>query len=279
MPPSPTSRPVRLVGIDVDGTLIGASGVVDARIWRAAERATAAGIHLALCSGRPAFGLAQEFAHRLDPDGWHLFQNGASIVHARTGESRSTPLPAGIVQRLVREARSGGRVVEFYGDTDYVVERDTSWSREHAALLGVPFRVRPLESLDQPVVRAQWLLGVEDAAAALAAADPEVDTAQSVSPQMPDARFIGITAQGVNKGSALRGIATSLGIALEEVMYVGDSGNDLSALRVVGHPVAMGNAEPEVRAVASHVVRDVEHAGLAEALELAVRGWTAGRAR
>lgn len=279
MPPSPASGPVRLVGIDVDGTLIGAAGVVDQRVWRAAERATAAGIHLALCSGRPAFGLARDFAQRLDPDGWHLFQNGASVVHARSGQSRSTPLPREIVQQLVHESRSSGRVVEFYGDTDYVVERDTPWSREHAALLGLPFRVRALESLGQPVVRAQWLLGAGDAAAALAGADPRVDTAQSVSPQMPDARFVGITAQGVNKGSALRGIAASLGIDLAEVMYVGDSGNDLSALRVVGHPVAMGNAEAEVLDAATLVVGDVEQAGLAEALDHALRGWPAGRAR
>lgn len=270
---------MRLVGIDVDGTLIGAAGVVDERIWRAAERARAAGIHLALCSGRPAFGVARDYAHRLDPDGWHLFQNGASVVHARTGQSRSTPLPGAIVQQLVLESRSSGRVVELYGDTDYVVERDTPRSREHAALLGLPFRVRALESLGQPVVRAQWLLGAEDAGAALAAADPRVDTAQSVSPQMPEARFIGITAQGVNKGSALRGIAANLGIDLADVMYVGDSGNDLSALRVAGHPVAMGNAEPEVLRAATLVVGDVDEAGLAEALDQAIRVSPAGRAR
>ena len=52
-------------------------------------------------------------------------------------------------------------------------------------------------------------------------------------------------------------------------MYVGDAGNDAPALKVVGHPVAMGNADAAARAAAAHTVADVENAGLAQALELA----------
>jgi len=72
---------IHLVGIDVDGTLLGSSGNVHPEVWGVAQRARTAGIHLALCSGRPAFGLALEYARRLDADGWHVFQNGASIVN------------------------------------------------------------------------------------------------------------------------------------------------------------------------------------------------------
>jgi hydroxymethylpyrimidine pyrophosphatase-like HAD family hydrolase len=84
---------IGLIGIDVDGTLVGSSGIVPEFVWEAAERARAAGIRLALCSGRPAFGTAREYARRLDAEGWHMFQNGASVVYLPTGDSRSTPLP------------------------------------------------------------------------------------------------------------------------------------------------------------------------------------------
>jgi hypothetical protein len=50
---------------------------------------------------------------------------------------------------------------------------------------------------------------------------------------------------------------------------VGDSGNDLAALRIVGHPVAMGNADDAVRRIARQVVGDVEEGGLADALRWA----------
>src|SRR5262249_60893617 len=84
---------IRLVGIDVDGTLVGAGGRVHPSVWEAARRACERGIHLALCSGRPAFGIALEYARLLEAGGWHAFQNGASIVNLATGASRSVPIP------------------------------------------------------------------------------------------------------------------------------------------------------------------------------------------
>lgn len=87
---------------------------------------------------------------------------------------------------------------------------------------------------------------------------------------MPDARFVGITRTGISKGSALRTIVADYGMSLGEVMYIGDSGNDLPALQIVGYPVAMGNADPAVRRAARHIVGDVESAGVADAFDLAI---------
>jgi hydroxymethylpyrimidine pyrophosphatase-like HAD family hydrolase len=57
---------------------------------------------------------------------------------------------------------------------------------------------------------------------------------------------------------------------MQKVMYAGDAGNDLSALRIVGCPIAMGNADPVVKAVAKHTVDIVDHGGLADAIEIAI---------
>jgi hydroxymethylpyrimidine pyrophosphatase-like HAD family hydrolase len=53
-------------------------------------------------------------------------------------------------------------------------------------------------------------------------------------------------------------------------MMVGDGANDVSVLRIVGAPVAMGNAEPVAREAARHHVGDVDRGGLVEAFELAM---------
>lgn len=263
---------IRLVGIDVDGTLVGSSGKVDPAVWRAAERACAAGIRLALCSGRPAFGVALEYARKLDVDGWHIFQNGASVIHLGDGRTRSVSLPADSVATLIAQARRSDHVLELYGDNEYVAESASAWAHAHAALLGVPFQPRPFESLQQPVVRAQWLLSAEDAKRLMAEPHPQLEIAQSSSPLMPDTMFVGLTHEGVTKGSALRGVASAYAIDLAEVMYVGDSGNDLSALRIVGWPVAMANADAAVLEAAAHRVGHVDAGGVAQALELAIAG-------
>jgi Cof subfamily protein (haloacid dehalogenase superfamily) len=259
-----------LICIDVDGTLVGSSGEVRPRVWEAVARVRAAGERLAICSGRPAFGKTRGWAARLDADGWHVFQNGASVLHLSSGASRSVGLPAGAPERLVARARRTGRLLELYSDTAYTVERDDDRARRHADLLGVPFTTRDLLSLEGGVVRAQWLVPHAEVPAVMAEPHEGLTLLQSSSPVMADTTFVNITAAGIDKAVAVRAVAEAYGVPLGRVMMVGDGQNDVTALRAVGVPVAMRNADAAVLAVARHVVGDVEEDGLVEALELAL---------
>lgn len=262
---------IRLICCDVDGTLIGASGVVAPRVWQAAERARARGIHLAVCSGRPAFGNTRELAQRLGPGGWHVFQNGASIVHLGSGRSLSVPLREETVALLVERARRSGRVLELYTDDTYWVERDTPRARRHAELLGVPFGLGAFDEAPRGrIVRAQWLIDPVEFEALVAEGHPGLNVSPSTAPQMPDTLFVNLTSEGVDKGSAVRKVAAELGISLAEVMVVGDGLNDVGAMRIAGYPVAMANAEPEVHRVARQAVGHVDEGGVAEAFDQAL---------
>jgi Cof subfamily protein (haloacid dehalogenase superfamily) len=261
---------IELICIDVDGTLVGAAGTVPPEVWPAAALARSGGARIAVCSGRPGFGHARGYAERLDAGGWHVFQNGASVVQLATGESVSERLPSEAVALLVERARSTGRLLELYTDGGYAVESGGEWARAHAGLLGVPFARRAFESLGGGVVRAQWLVAREALDGVLAESYPGLEMAASTSPVMPDTVFVNMTAAGVNKGSAVRAVAAAYGVPLARVMFVGDGENDLSAMGAVGYPVAMANAEPAVRAAAARTVGHVDRGGLAEALALAL---------
>lgn len=254
----------------MDGTLIGTTGVIHPDVWRAAARVRAAGIHLAVCSGRPAFGVTREHARRLDANGWHSFQNGASVVHLPSGRSRSAQLASESVAMLVIRARSTGRLLELYTDDSYAFDVDSERSRAHAALLGVPFELRSIESLRGPIVRALWLLPHAEADAVVAEPHPGLEVSRSTSPVMPDTCFVNLTPAGVDKGTSVRAIAAEYGLPLDQVMFVGDGHNDAAAMRLVGFPVAMGNADREARDAARRIVAHVDEGGLVEALELAM---------
>ncbi len=264
------SARIRLVCIDVDGTLIGAAGVVDPDVWESVERARTAGIHLALSSGRPCFGVTRAIALRMGSDGWHSFQNGASVVNIATGRSLSAELDRREVEMLVSRARETGRLLEVYSDDSYALVGESERSREHAALLGVPFEPRAIDSLRGPIVRALWLLPHDMVSRVLAEPHPGLEISRSTSPVMPDTCFVNLTREGVDKGSALRAMAAEYGITLDEVMYVGDGHNDVVAMRLVGCPVAMGNADQEAKEAAVRTVAHVDDGGLVEALELAI---------
>ena len=259
-----------LTCIDVDGTLVGSSNEVLPQVWAAAERAVAAGMHLCLSTGRPAFGRALGYAQRLDPGGWHIFQNGASIVNVATGDSVSEALPIELLLELVATSRRLGRILEVYTDSEYATESGDRRAVEHAAMLGVPYVQRDVLSLSRQVVRAQWVVPLDGQAAVMAEPHPGMSLHPAGSPGMPDTMFISVTRAGVSKGGAVRRVAARYGLKTDQAMMVGDGENDVSAMQVVGYPVAMGNAEPATVAASRFQVGHVNDGGLAEALELAM---------
>jgi Cof subfamily protein (haloacid dehalogenase superfamily) len=261
---------IELICIDVDGTLVGSSGEVTEESWAAVARIRAYGVRLAVCSGRPAFGNARQYAERLDATGWHVFQNGASVVRLPGGNTRSRPLAPALVHQLIERSRATGRPLELYGDADHAVEMDVPRTRLHAELLGIPFGQRDLLHFDVPVVRAQWLLSHDEVDAVLAEPHDGLTVAHSLSPVMPDTSFLNVTPLGVDKGEAVRAVAGEYGVPLSHVMMVGDGANDVPAMQVVGAAVAMGNAERAAREAARHHVGDVDRGGLVEALALAL---------
>ncbi len=260
-----------LICIDVDGTLVGTGNVVRDDVWAALAGARAQGVRLAISSGRPAVGNALKYARRLDQSGWHIFQNGASIVNVGTGQSLSEPFPVDKLPGLIDTAHRRGWLLEIYTDTEFAVTRPGDYAERHAALLGLPYQPRDPASLSGTVVRVQWVVPHADTAAVLSLPRDGLDVHPAGSPVMPDVNFISVTAAGVSKGSAVRRVAEGYGLPLERVMSVGDGENDLSSLQVVGHPVAMGNADPVLKRVARTVVADVDDGGLREAVELALK--------
>lgn len=258
-----------LVCIDVDGTLVGSNNEVREDVWTALEEMRAAGVKLVLCSGRPAFGRAREYAERMQPQGWHVFQNGASVVRVDSGESLSSEFPAAELRELLDAAERSGELLEVYTDAAYASTLRDEQAREHAELLGVPFPPLWPAELEGTPVRAQWLIRYEQLETVKAMTPAGLDLHPAGSPRMRETLFVSMTAPGTSKGSAIRQIAQTYGIPLERCMMVGDGENDLQALEVVGHPVAMGNAEHVVKAAARYQVGHVDEGGLLEALALA----------
>lgn len=78
---------------------------------------------------------------------------------------------------------------------------------------------------------------------------------------------IELNAPLANKGDALRGLAAALGVPMERTMAVGDGLNDMAMLKAAGIRVAMGNAHPELKAVANYITDDCDHDGAAKAIE------------
>lgn len=244
---------VRMMFIDVDGTLHGRQGV-HPEIWAAVAQAREAGLPLSLCTGRPGSGVARRYAARLAPNGPHIFEAGACVTTAEGEVVHAEPLGP-LYPQLIEQARRHDVVAEIYtADGRYVVDQITQDVTDHEALLEISVeRVPDLLALDpaaDQIVRVQWLIPEGPARAPMLdfiAATPGLDVHQGRSPSMPHIWFCGVTRAGVSKASAALRVAQHYGLAdLSEAAMIGDGLNDLALLKVVGHPMTLAGAEPEV---------------------------------
>ena len=266
---------IPLICIDVDGTLVGASGTPTEAVWAAIDQALERGQHLAVSTARGAFGASWEMAKRLDPSGWHVFHAGAAIVHSGSGQARSHRLATTAIdalRELEQRSTERGWLLELYSPDAYAVESSAKAAVDHAGLIGIEYASTPFDDFlaaQDSIVRAQLVVPVDDIAAAQEQLAPlGLSTSSATSPIMPGIAFISIAQPGITKATGIAQICEELGYTIDQVMMMGDGLNDLPAIEAVGHPVAMGNAEDRVKALASHIVADVEHDGVVEALEL-----------
>jgi Cof subfamily protein (haloacid dehalogenase superfamily) len=266
----------RYVVCDVDGTLVGPEAHATDEVVDAVARAQAAGVRVGFATGRMRDAVAP-LAAQLHALGPHVFHNGAEVrSEGRTVASWTIAPPR--VDGLLALAR--GRedaYVEVYTQDRYLVSAWDDRARPHWEILG--------REPDGVLAEADELAGEAVLKATFALFDeraltPIVDGITALgllagpagSPRTPDLHYVNATDPRADKGQALTAAAAFLGLDLAAVVAVGDADNDLPMLEVAGTAIAMGQADPGVRAAAHLVVPDVDAHGVAVALD-AVAGW------
>lgn len=83
---------------------------------------------------------------------------------------------------------------------------------------------------------------------------------------------IEVNDENAHKGAALLVLAARLGVSQEDIMAVGDNGNDVTMLEAAGCSVAVGDGSPEALAAAKHITAPHDRDGLAQAVEAYLHG-------
>lgn len=264
-------KPIKLVLIDVDGTLFGPTGVPQCA-WDAAARARAAGLHLSICTGRPGRGFALEYAERLDPDGFHIFESGAVIFSGHREPVKVSVLPQASYRTLLELSRIHGIPFEVYtAESGFFRESEHPDLLAHERMLGFGAELRNLETVPGQIIRAQFVARPSPAWQAVRAAVlamPEVALHEATSPGILGVSFSSVTASGVSKRAAAEWVAAQLGLDLSQCAMIGDGENDLELIRAARLGIAMGSAPEAVKQAADFVVGPVDACGLEQALDM-----------
>jgi Cof subfamily protein (haloacid dehalogenase superfamily) len=270
-----TPASIRLLVVDVDGTLIGSTGVPSPRVAEAIARAIGADLRVALCTGRPMASCGA-IAKGLGLAGPHVAFNGALVKDpAERAAVFRKPLSPTLLDRLIELGRREEVCLELYTEETHYVERDWRESRLHAQSIRVDYEIEPFDAFvgRADVVKGQIITADDRAREATRRIAAAFDGQLRLSIAIPMAPCVGmecvnVVDQTVSKGSAVRALLEYYGLERDQVAGAGDALNDLPMLGEVGYRIAMGNAEPEVKAVADVVVADVDADGLADGIEL-----------
>jgi len=265
-----STRPRGILFVDLDGTLVGADGIAD-RVWPALAALREAGFRIAVCTGRPGRGIALDVARRVDPDGLHVFESGAVVMHASGEVLVHHALPGRAVNDIVAAGVAAGATLECYSaDARYLVRERNLLISDHERLLGFAAEVVAWPPV-VPLVRMQWVLLHEEWPRLQAAAREvlnEVEAHEGHSPRMPGVSFVSMTAPGVSKATGVRVVLERLGIDRADAAMAGDNYNDIDAFGAVGTVFVPLDGVVEALALADYVIPSAAAGGVAEAAEI-----------
>jgi Cof subfamily protein (haloacid dehalogenase superfamily) len=261
----------KLLVVDIDGTIIGKDGHISAKDREALTKVRQKGIGVSLSTGRAAQS-CRLIIKRLALDGYHIFCDGA-LVSSFDDEIYARPIDRGVVREAVEFAHQNNIYLELYSASRFFVERKNWATKIHREFFNLEPTVVDFSGLwDRERIIKGGLVTASPEEIAKAESfrlrfERSLHFSLARSPAYPGVGFFNVVDLGVSKGKALAALTSHLGIALTEVMAIGDGTNDIPLLSSVGLAVAMGNAPDEVKAVAHHITLDVAHSGLAAAVK------------
>jgi Cof subfamily protein (haloacid dehalogenase superfamily) len=268
--------PIRLIALDIDGTIIGDDHEVTKRTIKAVRAAMDRDVAVSLVTGRMVSS-AMRFARELELTGPVVGYQGGLIRAIPEPDSRRlgklllhTPLPAEIARRILAWTRERGMDPHVNHLERFILRADDPRADDYSAFMGAKAELVPdlVEAITHPVTKILAVgeppLPVEVAPAARA----EFAGLADVTISHP--RFLEFVAPGVSKGRAVRWLARRLRIPLGATLAIGDQWNDFEMIAEVGHGTAMPSAPPEVRAAARYVARPLEEDGAARMIEALV---------
>jgi Cof subfamily protein (haloacid dehalogenase superfamily) len=280
--------PIRLLAVDIDGTLLNPEFQISPADLAAVRRSREEGIEVIVVTGR-RHTFAVPIVQQLGFDLYLISSNGA-ITRSLAGENfHRDLLPAETCRKFcaaMQEFR-GNTVLTFDTETkgaivlEHMEELNTSIRRWLEKNLQFIDFVVPIEkSLTTDPVQAM-LCGpiprMHRALAALAASglDKHITVLRTEYPAR-DLSIVDVLNQGCSKGHALQRWANHRGIPREQVMAIGDNYNDIEMLAFAGLPFIMGNAAEELRRNGWAVTLPNDQSGVAAAIEQVLRGSRVG---
>lgn len=260
---------IKLICLDLDGTLLDSSKKVSQGNRDAIARVLAAGIEVAIASGRHPFNIA-EMAEGLGLPHTAVCLSGAYVMREGSEVFRHG-LSDENVQKIIDIAEKHRCYISLAGGdfnlcAGYInrVGGETPATRRY-------MRFDSYDALRGEVRRHAgfFLKGAvhHDDLAVYEEVKRQLSSIGDIEAVQSDIRWCDAIAKGCSKAEGVSALARALGYTLDNVAALGDDENDVELISAAGLGIAMGNALPQVKAVANAQTLVNDQDGVAYAID------------
>jgi Cof subfamily protein (haloacid dehalogenase superfamily) len=272
--------PVRLIALDIDGTLLDEHSQLPAINRDAVAEAAARGIEIALVTGR-RYDFATPIARQF-PCPLTMIVNNGALVKSSDGDTELVHLlPRQLALRVLDETSAFREQASvcfnrprenqvIYDHIDWEDPLRKGYFERNREYLGEMSPLRDCLTEDPIQVMftgyANQVRAVETFLSQLPFAS-EYSLARTIYDKR-DFGLVDVIAAGCSKGATLAEWVRRRGWSREDVMAIGDNLNDMEMLQYAGLPVVMGNSVPELKSLGWRETLSNDQCGVAAAIEL-----------
>lgn len=261
---------IKLVAVDIDGTLVNSNREITPDVFQAVQEAKAAGVKIVITTGRPIAGVTELLKNlNLTDEGDYVITfNGGLVQDVATNEDivKESVSYQDYLEIELLARQIGVHMHAITKEGIYTANRNIGKYTVHEAqLVSMPVFYRtPEEMANKEIIKIMFIDEPEVLDAAIAKIPSEMYDRFTLVKSQPF--YLEVVNKKVSKGNAIIHLAEKLGISMDETMAIGDEENDRAMLEVVGTPVVMENGNPEVKKIAKYITKSNDESGVAHAL-------------
>jgi Cof subfamily protein (haloacid dehalogenase superfamily) len=271
MTQSISNQPIKLIAIDLDGTLLNSDHKITERTEKALKAAAAKGVHIILATGK-TFISGERIVKQLNLNHPAIFMQGTISYNADGSVRHQITLDAGIARQVITFAEDRGYMMAVYSGKRILVRQMHKRVEELTTLYHEPMpeAIGSLQNVLDSIPVNKLLAVKPGDGRAINALRWQLKMQINGNARLLNAGIedmLEILPNGASKGAALKTLIKDLGVSGESVMAIGDAENDIEMIQLAGIGVAVGNAGQAVKDAADVVVASNDADGVAEAVE------------
>lgn len=256
----------KLIALDMDGTLLNEEKQISPANYEAIQQARENGVKVVLASGRPLVGFKRylEELNLVSEEDYAVAFNGALVQSSEGNEIISkTTLTVEDYKFLYELSKELKVNIHALTESKVIAPKDNQYTRLEAEMNHISSEIIAVEDVaeDTTIVKVMFIDEPELIEEIMEKIPEEVRNKYTIVRSAPF--FLEFLDKSVNKGAGVAALAEKLNIKQEEVICIGDAGNDIHMIKYAGLGVAMGNAFPEVKKVANFITKTNEQDGVA----------------